>query len=258
MLSGQRPSPARGEGTDAQWYHGAMIKTVFFDLYGTLAGFQPTRFEIQSRAAADFGLTLTPQGVLRGYALADAYMAKQNTMKPLRAMTDGERHEFFSEYERLVLSGSGVEVTNEKAGEVWRRVRKEEYGLAPFDDVKPTLTALRERGLTLGLISNMGRRGGDLTRELGLDTFLDFAVTSLEAGAEKPDPRIFHAALDRAGVPPEQAVHVGDQLHSDIDGARGVGIHPVLLDRDGNHPGFTDCPRIESLTELTEVVHARL
>ncbi|MDA1189395.1 MAG: HAD-IA family hydrolase [Chloroflexi bacterium] len=231
-----------------------MIRAVFFDLYGTLAGFSPTRFEIQSRAAADFGLTLTPEGVLKGYARADAYMAKQNTIKPLRSMTNGERADFFGEYERLVLLGSGVDVTNEKAGEVWRRVRQEEYGLVPFADVLPTLSELRTQGMTLGLISNMGRKGAELMRELGLDGHLDFAVTSLEAGAEKPDPRIFHAALDRAGIPPEQAVHVGDQLSSDIDGARGVGIHPVLIDRDGNHPDFADCPRIESLSELTEVI----
>ena len=43
---------------------------------------------------------------------------------------------------------------------------------------------------------------------------------------------------------------MGDQLTSDIDGARGVGINPVLLDRDGNHNGIRDCPRIESLMEL--------
>ena len=51
-----------------RWSH---IRGVFFDLYGTLAGFNPSRFEIQSKAAADFDITLTEAGVLRGYAAAD-------------------------------------------------------------------------------------------------------------------------------------------------------------------------------------------
>ena len=47
-----------------------------------------------------------------------------------------------------------------------------------------------------------------------------------------------------------EAIHVGDQLSSDVQGALAVGIRPVLLDRDLNHPGYRECPRIESLYEL--------
>ena len=43
---------------------------------------------------------------------------------------------------------------------------------------------------------------------------------------------------------------MGDQLSSDVQGALAVGIRPVLLDRDGNHPRYRECPRIESLAEL--------
>ena len=67
---------------------------------------------------------------------------------------------------------------------------------------------------------------------------------------QKPHPPIFLAALSKAGVEPHEALHVGDQVTSDIQGARSVGINPVLLDRDGNHPGFDDCPRIETLMAL--------
>ena len=49
-------------------------------------------------------------------------------------------------------------------------------------------------------------------------------------------------------------MHVGDQLTSDIDGAVGVGIVPVLLDRDGNHPDYEEHPRIETLSELPQVL----
>ena len=231
-----------------------MIKAVFFDLYGTLAGFSPSRYQIQATACADFGIQVTPEGILRGYALADAYMAEQNAVRPLRERGREGQNQFFAEYERLVLQGAGVEVSGERALEIWRRVRQVPYQLTRFDDVVPALEVLRSQGLTLGLISNMNRDGAELTRELGLAPYLDFAVTSIEVGAEKPHPPIFLAALEKAGAAPHEAVHVGDQLTSDVDGARGVGINPVLLDRDGNHTAIKGCPRIESLVELPELV----
>ena len=205
-----------------------MIEAVFFDLYGTLAGFSPSRYEVQSAACAEIGIDVTVQGVLNGYALADAFMGRQNSTRPLRALNHREREVFFAEYERLILSGSGVEVDTGTALDVWRRVQRIPYGMRAFDDVAPTLDILKMRGLTLGIISNMNRRGDDLTESLGLTPYLDFAVTSLEVGAEKPHPPIFQAALARAGVEPRAAIHVGDQIESDVEGARAVGINPCV------------------------------
>lgn len=225
-------------------------------MYGTLAGFSPSRYQIQSTACADFGIEVSPEGVLRGYALADAYMAEHNATNPLRQRDAEGRNQFFAEYERLVLQGAGVEVTADQAGEIWRRVRQVPYQLTRFDDAIPALEMLKARGLTLGLISNMNRDGDALAKDLGLSAHLDFAVTSLEVGAEKPHPPIFLAALAKAKAQPHEAVHVGDQITSDIEGARGVGIHPVLLDRDGNHRAIQDCPRIETLLELPGLLAA--
>ena len=227
-----------------------MIMAVFFDLYGTLAGFSPSRYKIQSQACDGAGIPLTPEGVLRGYALADAYMAEQNAVSPLRERDPEGTKRFFTEYERLVLKGADVEVAPERAWEIWQRVRQVRYGLTRFDDVLPAMDLLKQKGLALGLISNMNRTGDELAESLGLSPYLDVAVTSMEVGAEKPSPAIFRAALKGAGVEPQEAMHVGDQITSDIQGARGVGINPVLLDRDGQHRGYTGCPRIETLMEL--------
>ena len=70
-----------------------MIKAVFFDLYGTLAGFSPSRYEIQSAACGQFGIELTEQGTLRGYGEADAFMTRQNATFPLRDMDEDEIYE---------------------------------------------------------------------------------------------------------------------------------------------------------------------
>ena len=231
-----------------------MITAVFFDLYNTLAGFRPSRYEIQSEALADFGITVTPQGILSGYHLADAFMSHQNATKPVRSLSREENRVFFAEYERRVLRGAGVEVTQDEAWQIWRRIRKIDYGLALFDDTIPALEACRQMGLTVGLISNMNRSGDELAESMGLLPYLDFSITSHEVGAEKPSPLIFERALKRAGAQPAIAVHVGDQLTSDVEGALNVGINAVLLDRDGNHKGYTAHPRIEGLKELPRLL----
>ena len=231
-----------------------MIQAIFFDLYGTLAGFRPDRFQIQSQACARFGIEVTPDGILRGYALADAFMSEQNAIKPVRTLDSAQRDEFFAEYERRVLRGCGIDVSVQQADEIWRAIREIPYRMERFDDVLPAMDLLKQQGLTLGLISNMNVPGSELAESMGLTPCLDLAVTSGEVGVEKPHPPIFHEALRRAGVDAEDAVHVGDQLSSDVDGARRVGIKPVLLDRDRNHVGYRDCPRIETLMELPGMV----
>ena len=227
-----------------------MIQAIFFDVYGTLAGFRPDRFEIQSEACSRFGMELTREGVLRGYALADVFMSEQNAVKPVRMMDDEERERFFGEYERRVLRGCGYDVSVEQATVIWRAVRSIPYGMARYDDVLPAMDLLKQQGFTLGLISNMNASADEIVENMGLAPYLDFAVTSGEVGVEKPHRPIFDEALRRSGSAPEDAIHVGDQLTSDIAGAMNAGIGPVLIDRDGNHVGYTGCPRIETMMEL--------
>ena len=236
------------------YYTTAMIQAIFFDLYGTLVGFQPDRFQIQSQACARFGIEVTPEGILRGYALADAFMSEQNAVKPVRTLDLDQRNEFFAEYERRVLRGCGVEVSLKQADEIWRAVREIPYHMARYDDVLPAMDLLKQQGYTLGIISNMNAPGDELAESLGLTPCLDLVVTSGEVGLEKPHPPIFHEALRRAGVDADDAVHVGDQLSSDVNGARNVGIQPILLDRDRNHIDYSECPRIDTLMELPGIV----
>ena len=227
-----------------------MIKAVFFDLYNTLARFHPLREQIQVQAARDFGLELDPAAIVRGYVQADHFMTHQNARQHIQRMAADERKAFFAEYERLILVAAGVDASLELAGMVWARVREVPSSLAPFDDSLPTLQAVKARGLTVGLISNIYQDLADLCQRLGMAPYLDFMVSSQSAGAEKPHPRIFQAAIEKAGVHPSEAIHIGDQYHGDVVGARGVGIHPILLDRDGLLAQYHDVDRIRGLAEV--------
>jgi putative hydrolase of the HAD superfamily len=102
-----------------------------------------------------------------------------------------------------------------------------------WPDVVPVLGTLRRFGVVLGLVSNWDSRLPDLLAALGLRTHFDaFAVSSIE-GVEKPAPRLFRIALERLGVAPDEAVHVGDVPSLDADGAVSAGIDAALVDRNG-------------------------
>ena len=231
-----------------------MIKAVFFDFYNTVGRFWPPREELQAKACGEFGIKVTPEGVEVGYSLADAYMARETARLPLRERGRQGIKDFFSEYQRLILRGAGVEVSLELALEISARLRQLSYGYALFDDVLTTLDLLKQRGLTLGLLSNNEGDMGTLSEELGLSRYLDFTITSADVGASKPHPPIFVEALRRAQVEPHEALHVGDQYDTDVKGALAMGIHPVLLDRDRLNDDSPNFPRIEALGEVVELL----
>ena len=232
------------------------VRAVFFDLYGTLATFDPPREIIQANAAAQFGLELTPEGVDRGYHLADQFMSRQNATAPVRHMSLAEQAQFFAKFEQLVLEGAGHTVDLETAAAVWKKVRTQRYDLALFGDVIPSLGRIRNSGFLAGLISNVNSSGTALADSMGLTGHVDFAVTSGDAGVEKPHPAIFRAALSTAGAAPEEAIHVGDQLESDVEGALAAGIAPVLMDRFNGHCGYTDHARVTCMADLERLLAA--
>lgn len=68
-------------------------------------------------------------------------------------------------------------------------------------------------------------------KKLGLTPYIDFLVTSEEAGREKPHPSMFLLALNKVGVLPQEAIVVGDDLKKDVEGANSLGIKSILLKR---------------------------
>ena len=71
---------------------------------------------------------------------------------------------------------------------------------------------------------------------------IDFMVTSSEVGKTKPAPEIFIKALNLAKTSPKKTVHIGDQIESDIYGAKNVGIEAILIDRQNLHTNYKSLP----------------
>ena len=119
---------------------------------------------------------------------------------------------------------------------------------AVFEDVAPTLDLLEARGLLLAVVSNWDSHLPELLEGLGLARRFGAVLVSAIEETGKPDPEIFHRACARLGVAPEGALHVGDSLKEDYEGAQSAGLEALLLDREERHPEVAD--RIVSLEEI--------
>jgi len=231
-----------------------MIKAVFFDFFNTLVDYDPPREQLQIAACREFGIEVEPQAMRQALSAGDQFYYQEIARLPVGKRSAAEKMALYTQYEARILEGAGLEVSEEVALQIMAKFGALMSQLGAkfvlFDDVEPALAQLKGRGLRLGLITNIDRDLSPTCAELGLSSYLDFLVTSLAVGAVKPAPAIFKAALERAGVEASEAIHVGDQYHSDVLGARNAGIRPLLIDRDDLHQEISDCPRIRSLGEV--------
>jgi REG-2-like HAD superfamily hydrolase len=143
---------------------------------------------------------------------------------------------------RTVVRNSFLEAGYEYDNEIFDQVFKRIYAMfgsaAPYiiyNDAQPFLRWVRKQGIIVGVVSNAEFRYRDVilpTLGLHQGSEWDFGVFSGIVGFEKPDPRIFEAALQKAGgVAPDQVLHIGDSLRKDYLPARSLGMHALLLDR---------------------------
>ncbi|MFN2251366.1 MAG: HAD family hydrolase [Anaerolineae bacterium] len=122
-----------------------------------------------------------------------------------------------------------------------------------YPDVLPTLQALHEAHVAMGVVSDWGHGLEAIILELELAPFFQFLVVSSRLGITKPDPSVFQMALARIGARPEHSIYVGDTYVKDVIGARAAGLTPVLLDRRGAAP-TADCLVAPTLTAILRLV----
>ncbi|MFF4963617.1 HAD family hydrolase [Streptomyces sp. NPDC001037] len=100
---------------------------------------------------------------------------------------------------------------------------------SPYQDAADVLRTLRERGIGVGVVSNIGWDLRPVFREHGLDAYVDAYVLSYEHGAQKPDPRLFSAACAELGADPREVLMVGDNRTAD-GGAAALGCRVHFVD----------------------------
>jgi len=125
--------------------------------------------------------------------------------------------------------------------------------LAKAEASREVLGRLAQR-FRLGIVSNFYGNLAQICVDTGIARHVPVVVDSAVVGFEKPDPRIFEAALSALEVTPEAAVFVGDSLPRDMRGARELGMRHILLATNGKK---ACCPHdrvIGSVAELLEVL----
>lgn len=235
---------------------------VFFDAGNTLLHVHPSIGEVYGEVSRAFGCSISPEEIEKH--LLGVWKQYLDEIKSSReALVTSEEREYemwrtltFTVHERIPNltcdPRSWFEALYETFGEA-RRFRL-------FPDAEETLGTLGEKGIRLGVISNWDARLERILKGIGLSQVFDVVVISSLVGYSKPHPRIFEIALERAGLPAEEAVHVGDTYRDDVEGARSVGIRAFHLHRFESSglsnrnlwapPATDDDARIGSLAEI--------
>jgi putative hydrolase of the HAD superfamily len=216
-----------------------VLKAVVFDVDFTLARPGPDLGpEGYRRLGERYGLTLDPA------RYEEARREAFTTLKRHPELDHDE--EIWVLFTKRIIEGmGGVGDTYRAAVEMedaWSHARHFEL----YDDALPTLDVLRAHGLKIGLLSNSARDLDEFVRHHGLA--VDAVLTSRSHGKTKPHETIFRRMLELLEVSAGEAVMVGDTIEDDIEGARAVGMHALLLDREGRY-----APDVDALDDLREV-----
>jgi putative hydrolase of the HAD superfamily len=228
------------------------IRVVFFDAAETLFHVNGSVAEIYLRHAVLFGYQAKPDSLTR---ITEAFKrAFHDAPPPVFAATESAQ---IKQSERLwwfdvvhnVFYRIGMFDRFDEFFEHVFEVFADPVSWKVYPEVLPTLKDLRHRGLELGIVSNFDSRLFKVLKGLGLAEVFDTVTISSLAHAAKPSPKIFEVALEQHAVDPGEAMHVGDSVRDDVEGATKAGLAAVLLARQGKQapPGI---PVIRTLDEL--------
>ena len=210
---------------------GQGLRVVFFDAAGTLFHLPRGVGYHYALIARRFGVELDEGDLKRAFSRTWNEMPAPATSEAPRADDD---RSWWRELVERVLEECGDTKLDRDAyfAELYP------HFLAPgvwelYPETLEVLETLHGQ-VSLRIISNFDTRLRTILRTLGIADYFDDVVISSECGADKPFPRIFSKALQRAGVAPELALHVGDDPVADWEGAEAAGLQVFRLDRPHN------------------------
>lgn len=226
---------------------------LLFDFGGTLANIHPRHEWLYVRACQEFGVHLAPE---KAHGIVDFGWEDYDTPLGPVHLDMSASEDAFAQYKTTVIADRlkrmGVEGPLEKIAARVYELDTEPDMYRLYDDVLPTLDALKPKGYKMGIISNHEWGLPDLITGLGLDPYFDTVVSSARVGYRKPHPEIFRFTLDGLGGSADQALMIGDSISSDVRGAIRMGMSVVLVDRDNTSTPVDGVPVVDKLSDLLE------
>ncbi|MEV8318656.1 HAD-IA family hydrolase [Streptomyces sp. NPDC059900] len=209
------------------------IKATLFDFSGTL-------FRIESTAAwlravlEEARLSLPDAEIERLTAALDRAGALPGgahpTVVPDRLAGAWAQRDRSAAQHRAAFTGLSREVTlpDPRLHDALYERHMQPAAWRPYADAAEVLAGLRERGIRIAVISNIGWDPRPVFRAHGLDPYVDAYTLSYEHEIQKPDPRLFARACGELGVDPADTLMVGDDRRTDAGAAAaGCAVHFV-------------------------------
>ncbi|MBF1989529.1 HAD-IA family hydrolase [Fischerella thermalis] len=210
-------------------------KVIFLDAVGTLFGVKGSVGEVYSQIAQEFGVEVSAETLNKTFI--QSFKAAPPPVFANAQEQDIPQWEF--EWWLRIASD-----TFQKAGvlekfsdfsaffsEVYIHFGTAEPWFV-YPDVLPSLTNWQKMGIELGIISNFDSRIYSVLQALELRDFFNSITISTQAGAAKPDPKIFTIALEKHNCPPTAAWHIGDSIAEDYQAAKAAGLRGIWINRE--------------------------
>jgi len=219
------------------------IKALLFDFGGTLAFLD---YELLAREFSRPGRKLDALKLefaeYEGRAVIDRFMMGAGA---------GDVNSGYLAFFRGWMQAAGI--PDEEILELGARFQQIHREATLWRIVRPgtfeALERLKSRGFKLAVVSNAEGQVESDAKRFGLAPFFDTIIDSHIVGVAKPDPRIFHIALERLGIAPHEARFAGDIYSIDMVGARAAGIEAALIDQHDRYH-WVDHRKIRHVGEL--------
>ncbi|MEM6674138.1 MAG: HAD-IA family hydrolase [Planctomycetota bacterium] len=216
---------------------------LLIDFGGTLAAEAASRAELYAEAGRRHGADV------RADAMEHLMREAHDSLPVVHEGAFRYSHRWFERFielifgERLGMSSEALDATRQ---DLFARF-SDAATFRVFPGSRELIGAARRSGAPVALVSNWSDALPALVRDLGLE--FDAILCSAIERSEKPEAAIFERALERVGTRARDAIHVGDSIANDVEGARAVGIESVLVDRRGRRADF-EGRRVRRLDEL--------
>ena len=229
------------------------IKAVFLDAGGTLIKTKGTVGDVYAATAKRHGFHVEPGSI--NHAFRQAFEKAPPLAfpgVPDDQVPDQEKAWWMSVVQEAFRAIS-IDDTNEGFPTLFQDLFRAFEGSDKWElypEVIETLETLVQRGIPLGIISNFDSRLTRICEDLHIAHFFTSITISSQQGSAKPDAAIFRHALASHRIEPHEAIHVGDTIRDDIEGATQAGLHAVHLDRENHVPASDHHSVIPTLREF--------
>ncbi len=222
---------------------------VFMDAGDTFIYGYPTFYQALRDCCMKQGLSIS---IVETEKVVKDFLA---THPPVHLIDQESFTRFFHELYRDVLSALHYPGDLEKAVVALWEEWETGHRFRLFDDALSALRRLRNRGFRMGVISNWDQTFHSVLKQLGVTDFFDFTVASVQVGLSKPDPQIFHYALEQTGAQAACSWYLGDQIEADIQPAAALGFKTIYVDyySKGGANGFAHYT-VPSMSVAAEII----